>query len=475
MKAIVVHSRKQLLLFLFFIRMGTVTSYSILFSTLSLYLVDKLQISDELASDIVGIFVAFVYMLPLLGGILGNKVLPFRRLFIVGVSLQVLGGLILAYDHIQFVYWGLSFFLMGNMVSSTSINMLITQSYRTEEVVERKAAFLWNYSGMNMGFLLGYLLSGLLQLVGKYSALFACISAFSLMSVVLMYITSKKDFSYIEEKESNLFNIGQVLIIMIMLIIAIHFLLEKAYISKEILLGLGVTALVSIFIYMYYKHVEIRKQLMTFFHFAILSIAFWSIYMLTPTSLMLFIQDYVQDKYQLITIPPQWLNIVDAFVLVIFTPILAAVIKSLKTKHDYVFPTRCSFQLGFFIYLIGITLLLIATHVYQAEKINVIWIIAYMAIQALAEAFIGPGGYALIGDIIPHRIKGIATGMWIMTLGIASLIASGISNLAFEKVIKQKYSGIESYQEIFLIVTILALMALVYVTLIQKKLKKVTG
>ena len=99
--------------------------------------------------------------------------------------------------------------------------------------------------------------------------------------------------------------------------------------------------------------------------------------------------------------------------------------------------------------------------------INIIWISFYMALQAFAESLIGPSGYALIGDLLPMQLRSLATGLWMMTLGIAGLIASSISNIAFESTLKYTHTGFQSYQKIFSFIFILGLIALLSVTLIQ--------
>ena len=437
-----------------------------MFSTLALYLVDRFGLKTYIASDIVGIFVAFVYILPLIASLLGQRLLPFSSLFITGLCFQVIGALILMIHDLTWVYWGLSFFLMGSMVSSISINMLITQSYAPHEIVERKSAFLWNYSGMNAGFLIGYIMSGFFQLRHNYSMLFVLVAIFSALSAATMLVASHYIISKIEAQKTKFLNLLITFGIMGLLIIIIHSVFKNAYISKDLLLQCSVIFFIFASLYMYKTNKESRPILRVFFSFTFLSIVFWSIYMLTPTSLMLFVQDYVKTQYGAIKIPPQWLDIIDAVVLVLLTPFLAKVFSKLKSKYDYEVKTSRSFQIGFLIYLIGIGVLVYVIRIYH-PPINIIWISFYMALQAFAESLIGPSGYALIGDLLPMQLRSLATGLWMMTLGIAGLIASSISNIAFESTLKYTHTGFQSYQKIFSFIFILGLIALLSVTLIQ--------
>lgn len=463
--------RSKLLGFLFFIRLGAVTSYSVMFSTLSLYLVDQFGLKTYIASDVVGIFVAFVYILPLIAALLGQRLLPFSSLFTLGLFFQAIGALFLILHNLSWVYWGLSFFLMGSMVSSISINMLITQSYASDEIVERKSAFLWNYSGMNAGFLIGYIISGFFQLHRNYSMLFIVVAIFSTLSGSLMLLASYHIISKIEAQKTKILNLFAVMGVMTFLIIIIHSIFKNAYLSKNLLLQCSVIFFIAASAYMYKINKDSRPILHIFFSFTLLSTIFWSIYMLTPTSLMLFVQDYVKTQYGLVKIPPQWLDIIDAVVLVLFTPILAQVFRKLKSKYNYEVKTSRSFQVGFLIYLVGIGMLVYVMRVYT-PPINILWVGGYMALQAFAEGLIGPSGYALIGDLLPIQLRSLATGLWMMTLGIAGLIASSISNIAFESILQFTHKGLQSYQQVFSFIFILGLIALLSITLMQGYLNK---
>lgn len=466
--------RSMLLGFLFFIRLGAVTSYSVMFSTLSLYLVNQFGLKSYIASDIVGIFVAFVYILPLIASFLGQRLLPFSSLFITGVCWQVVGALILTLNNLEWAYWGLSLFLMGSMVSSISINMLITQSYATHEVVERKSAFLWNYSGMNAGFLIGYVVSGFFQLNHNYATLFIYVAIFSALSASLMLFASYRIISKIEVQKTKILNLLATLLIMALLVIIIHHIFKNAYLSKSLLLECSAIFFVVALFYLYVVNKPYRAILRVFFSFTLLSTVFWSIYMLTPTSLMLFVQDNVQTQYGAIKIPPQWLDIIDALVLVLFTPFLAKTLSKLKTNYNYEVKTARMFQFGFLIYIAGIGILLYAMYHYQAP-ISILWVASYMMMQAFAEGLIGPGGYALMGDLLPKKMRSFATGLWMMTLGIAGLIASSISNIAFESILQYKHHGLGSYQQVFSFIFALGLAAILSITLMQGYLTKTKG
>ncbi len=96
-----------------------------------------------------------------------------------------------------------------------------------------------------------------------------------------------------------------------------------------------------------------------------------------------------------------------------------------------------------------------------------------MAIQAFAEGLVGPSGYALMGDLLPEKMRSFATGLWMMTLGIAGLIGSSISNIAFESILKNKHYGIDSYLHVFSFIFVCGLVVFLVISLLQEYLGKV--
>lgn len=54
----------------------------------------------------------------------------------------------------------------------TCLNMLLSKLYQVDQVGKRQKGFLWNYSGMNFGFILGFTLAGYYELKVNYPMLF---------------------------------------------------------------------------------------------------------------------------------------------------------------------------------------------------------------------------------------------------------------------------------------------------------------
>lgn len=145
---------------LFLIQIFATLGFSVLYSTLILYATDGLQMNDKWATSITGSFVALNYFLHLLGGYIGGRFLSYRSLFSISMVLQVIGCLLISSPDISYLLWGLSFFLAGSGLNVTCINCMVTQLSEPNDK-RREYAFLWNYSGMNIGFFIGFILGAI--------------------------------------------------------------------------------------------------------------------------------------------------------------------------------------------------------------------------------------------------------------------------------------------------------------------------
>ena len=181
-------------------------SYSVLYSTLILYLTKGLQMNDLLATSITGAFVALNYFLHLLGGYIGGRYLSYRSLFSISMLLTMIGCTLISVPNTSFLLWGLAVFLSGAGLNVTCINCMVTQLFEPNDK-RREAAFLWNYSGMNIGFFIGFTISGYLHLHHAYRQLFLLSGISNLIALLLTFYHWKtlkdRDTTFVESNKST--------------------------------------------------------------------------------------------------------------------------------------------------------------------------------------------------------------------------------------------------------------------------------
>ena len=89
---------------LFFTEMWERVSYYGMRAILVLYMVQGLKYLDSNAYSIYGAFTGLVYMTPLLGGIIADRLIGNQRAIIIGCALMALGNFVLMVENSLFFY-----------------------------------------------------------------------------------------------------------------------------------------------------------------------------------------------------------------------------------------------------------------------------------------------------------------------------------------------------------------------------------
>lgn len=134
---------------LYLIQAFSTFAFAILYSSLSLFLTKQLGLSNTLSNSIVGLFLAFNYVLHLLGGVIGGRYLSNRNLFFITTVMQTIGILMLAFTEMSLLYMGLSLFLVGCGLKTTAYNSMLTQQF-TPDDHRRDTAFFNSYAAINV-------------------------------------------------------------------------------------------------------------------------------------------------------------------------------------------------------------------------------------------------------------------------------------------------------------------------------------
>ena len=175
---------------LYYIKIFSTFSFAILYSSLSLYITKQLGLSNTVSNTVVGLFLAFNFVLHLLGGLIGGNYLSNRFLFFITTIMKGIGMVFLASLQASMLYIGLSLFLVGCGLNTTCYNNMLTQRFHPNDNRRDKAFFL-SYSVMNMGFFAGFILSGFYDYSNQYQQLFYGGAVANVITLLLMVFSWK--------------------------------------------------------------------------------------------------------------------------------------------------------------------------------------------------------------------------------------------------------------------------------------------
>ncbi|MDF1760240.1 MAG: oligopeptide:H+ symporter [Coxiellaceae bacterium] len=405
-------------------------SFSVLYSTLVLYATKSLHLSDSVSTSIIATFVAFNYALHLLGGYAGGRYLSYRSLFCTGMVLIIIGCGLIAVDSINMLYWGLAFFLTGAGVNVTCINCMLTQLFEPNDT-RRETAFLWNYSGMNVGFLIGFSMAGSFQIHHAYRELFglsAIGNVLALAIVAFNWYNLRDINTHLTHCKKTTSQMLKAALIIVLLVLGLRWMFAHAGFSGQVVMSAGVI-MAGILIYLALKQPQAtaRRKMWAYMILAVSSLVFWAIYQLIPMGLTLFIARNVDRTFHGFLIPPQWFENINGIIIIIGGPLLAHVFQQLRQRGVNV---NIPVQFSAALVLIGLAMFMLKFGILFAGPkgyVPMYWPMACYALLTLGELFISPIGYAMVGQLAPTKLRGIMMGTWLMLTGISATVSSLIS------------------------------------------------
>ncbi len=464
---------------LYVIQAFSTFSYAILYSSLSLFLTKQLGLSNTLSNSIVGLFLAFNYVLHLLGGVVGGRFLSNRALFLISTSIQTIGILLLAFSLKSLLYLGLSLFLVGCGLNTTAFNSILTQRFAQDDN-RRDKAFFMSYAAMNVGFCAGFILSGFFDYSNQYQTLFYVSIIPNLITIFLMwgYWSNLKDHDtpLLKVKSKASLNLkktigwGIVLLLIPFTLLCFH----KAQFSNGVVVGLSVMMFFVILYLGYQQKSTLDKQrIMTFLILTVTSILFWMIYFTGPMGITLFLKNNVDKHLFHFELATQWILNINSIVIIIGAPLLSMILTKLQTK-GYQVSVTTQFVWAFLIlaasfFLLSGGILSANTHGYS----SIYWVILYFITQAIAELLIGPVGYAMIGKISPPQLQGVLMGTWMMVSGVSASLSHYFSNAMTKAESTNPLLSNGDYLHVFNQLGMWALLGAVFLYLIARKIKPV--
>lgn len=147
------------LFILFFTEMWERFSYYGMRSLLMYYMIKQLMFAQGKASQIYGLYTAFIYFTPLLGGWLADRVLGQKRTVILGGVLMAIGHFLMAFESLFFP--ALLFLILGNGAFKPNISAQVGTLYSSGDE-RRDRGYSIFYVGINLGAFLSPLVCGTL-------------------------------------------------------------------------------------------------------------------------------------------------------------------------------------------------------------------------------------------------------------------------------------------------------------------------
>ena len=396
---------------------------------LILYLTQELLLSDSSSYAIYGSFVALVYLTPIFGGILADKLLGFKQTIIIGALLMSCGHLIIGIDGSKLLYLGMAFIICGYGYFKSNVPCLVGELYAKDDS-KRDSAFTLLYLGGNIGALLAPIACGMVANIYGWDYGFG-LAGIGMIVGLLIFLSGSRHISCPSNKTTS-FRVKTLdtFVVSFTVILICYFALKYQY-EGYLLFVVTIASMLWFIKICIASNKEVRKKLLLLIPFAIFGILFWVFDEQIFTSVEIFIERNIHSHVLGYKFPASMIVSVNNSAVIVGGLFFAWVWKVYK-RLDGDFGRMMKFLFGFVLQLLCFVMLILAAKEASIYgKTSIVWVIFAIFMLGLSELFIDPIALSEITSIDSnHNTSFLAAIYMLFTGSIAGFIGARVANMA---------------------------------------------
>jgi POT family proton-dependent oligopeptide transporter len=442
------------LFLLFFAEMWERFSYYGMRALLILYMVAKIVpeqlgehagfgFTDDKAYGIYAAYGSLVYATPIIGGLLAEKFLGYRRSILIGGLLMAAGQFFLAFSPLnismdgqfaEYVFFiGLCLLVIGNGYFKPNISSFVGKFYG-EGDPRRDGGFTLFYMGINVGAFLTPLTCGAIGELEGWEYGFG-IAGFGMLLglIVFLYGQSKGVFEdkglppkpeLLTVKNNSLLYGGTILAIPLF-----YLLINQNDIVDVILgiLGLGILVFLTIFA-IRQDSAAARDKIFVIMILLLFTTMFWTFFELAGSAINLFTERNVDRHIMGTEIPTSVFQSVNPAFIILLAPVFTWV-WGLLGKRKLEPPAPYKFSAGLILLGLGFGAFVIGKGFAHEGLVPLVFLVMAYLLHTLGELCLSPVGLSLVTKLAPAHIVGLLMGIWFMSSSIAHQAGKHIAQL----------------------------------------------
>jgi len=451
-------------------------------------------------------YTGLVYITPIFGGLIADKIMGYRNAIILGALLMTLGHGSMALEGFAapFFYLGLGLLIVGNGLFKPNISSMVGQLYKGDGD-QKDAGYTIFYMGINAGAFLGILLCGYIgEKIGWHYG-FGLAGIFMLFGMLQFYF-AQTIFGDIGLTSKNIENSNQVKEVVAS---PLPNDVDSAKVTKDRLVVIGVLAFFTIFFWWAFEQAggsmtifandytdrvltgdgaatfKIFNTLLTIIPMIIIT---WVLSMLFKQTfskyslsnillgtsfviiwgivIWMLQREWVSESSE---VPASWFGILNSFFIIAFAPLFS---KIWASKLNPTGPVK--FALGLILLGLGFGVLAYGSLEIplgaKTASVSMIFLILAYLLHTLGELCISPVGLSYVSKLAPAKLIGLMFGVWFIANFIANT-AAGITGSYMDPILEEK--GLSYFFMIFTLIPISA--GIVMLMLNKMLLKKMHG
>lgn len=449
---------------LFFTEMWERFSYYGMRALLVLYLTSTMinggfAFAENHALEIYGIFTGLVYLTPIFGGIVADRLIGQRKAIMVGGIVMGLGQAAMAYSEAivgvvdlpqealmqQRQYWlyiGLGLLILGNGFFKPNISTMVGRLYADGDP-RKDSAFTIFYMGINIGAFLAPLVAGYLGESISWSWGFASASAGMFLGTFWFWAQEgklgtigfgpKRKFTT-EVARLNGRDWLEVLVWIAGMVGVVYLFVKTWWTLPEetttIIIRVAIFVAIAGIAYIIIKNTTGKTEwsrIGAILIFAFFNVFFWSGFEQAGGTFNLFARDLTDRMIGDFEINATWFQSVNALAIVALAPVFSMMWVALGRRNP---STPVKFALGLFLLSLGFVVMFTADSIASEENlVSPLWLVGVYVLHTTGELCLSPIGLSMISKLSPPKITSLMMGLWFASIALANYFAGALRSI----------------------------------------------
>jgi len=441
---------------LFIVEMWERFSYYGMRALLVLYLVNALNWSDGDAARLYGAYTGLVYLTPLIGGYLADRLIGTRRSLVIGGIIIALGHFALAFGpgaavdgvalknvgELMPFYIGLALVVIGTGFFKPNVSTMVGQVYRQGDP-RRDSGFTIFYMGINLGAFLAPLVCGYLgQRIGWHYGFGAAGVGMVLGLIIYMWgrdkylpgigLHARHDPSNaaavaaesIEEPWNPWIVSAGATIGAGLVFLGAGDIHPLDLTIRMAIAGMGVAAAA---LAISGTRGEERNRVIALFIVVFFVIFFWMAFEQAGSSMNLFADRHTNTNVGGFDIPSSWFQSMNPMFILIFAPVFA-ILWTILERRGKEPSTAVKMVLGLVLLGIGFLFLVFAgRYVDRGMQVSALWLTLAYLFHTLGEICLSPVGLSYVTKVAPYKFASLLMGAWFLANAAANYLGGWLA------------------------------------------------
>jgi len=367
---------------------------------------------QALSSHVYGLYTGFVYLTPLLGGMLADRVLGRRRAVVVGAVLMAIGHFLMASERMFLV--ALMVLILGNGCFKPNISTQVGALYAPGDP-RRDRAFSVFYVGVNLGAFIAPLLCGTLgQALGWHWGFGAAGVGMVLGLAIYLLNQDKLPIEPLPHAHAKAPRATALYVVAVLLLIGA--MLVVLTLPTWVAAALALALVAGAARWMGTLPADERPRVLALCGACSMTSAFWAVYEQQGNTLQLWADENTRWPTVFgFTIPSTWYQAFNPFAIWILVPLLNALwARQARAGREPSSLNKMAF--GCAITGLGFIVLIVpAAGMQPHDRLSVVWLLLSTIVFTVGELYLSPIGLSLVSKIAPLRMVSMLMGVWYLS------------------------------------------------------------